>query len=1067
VTDKSLDTTYADLFDGHDDGLATLIADLDALYSAPTPPANMQTRFEHLLRQRSEPARNGRESTLSGAIPPTSRATLPPAQPDFTPIPLSARTRLRQIGGIAAAILLFAMVAIVLARMFGAGGDDDGQQAAPVDATPTATVGEILYVGWPENRSEERSEFALFVARADGSGVRQIGEATRGHIGIPSWSPDGSRIAFSSDVETGPIRSVLYVMDADGGNLRRLTDGSAAVVSVVWSPDGSRIAFVSTENRMNTDIYVTNADGTELRRLPGSDNALELRWSPDERRIAFTQLEASGSMQLVVVNSDGTEPRRLETPFRLVGFHEWAPDGSRIVFIGIENEIENETRSIYVISPDGSNLTRLTHGPSDWTPRWSPDGREIAFTRASEDEARIHVMQADGSGERVLVDAWATSPVWSPDGSQIAIIMGRDPQAVAQGSFVGARLSVVNRDGSGLQVLADNFFSSRWTVSWRLVPADTAVSTPTMTPEPVATPTPAPSDDLAARASRSPFPEAEVLHVVQIAEQQGPDGETHTFDTWIDQTTGDVVVWQTAMDGEPRALTVRQGTTVVEAEAGVEGWTSLSITSMLRADDPNLGYPLNHLHDFRDLLARGSGELEDRGITVDQSATFRGQPAIELIIPVRDAEQLIGTITAYLDPQTLYPIATLVNGVGQAFSYPTIEPLALADVPAGTFDPPLPDAIFTYIREAIAPEAASSFDAYPLWWLGEQFSGYTLQVIERYRASGPDDIQPDRDYMTVIYLAGPNNDDDQLQIISQPPLSDIDWAHRDANHSVHGYEELEIGGNRAWLHPDGSQIEIAFPDSYVTINAPNLALAAAEALQQANAPDASHEGTVQTIEDAMLHVETIALGRSIDDTPPQIVRVQRMRLAEALERGRWASQNPTRQDQPDDLIWEIEVANTWLPHSCPAGATIHECNWQHLTYLISAETGEMIGLRYADWMLTDTLDDDPPLIPADADLRTIDDALRHVHDLAPGADGQPARVVNGRILTAADTWVNQSGGTPLSVSEDTALWQIDVVDAQYEYPCPTPLSNTGTCVATSVSFLLRADTGAMLAWSGD
>ena len=100
----------------------------------------------------------------------------------------------------------------------------------------------------------------------------------------PSWSPDGTAIAFASD-RTGNYG--IYVMDADGGNQTRLTDNSANDRYPSWSPDGTRIAFASYRNRM-FDIYVMDADGGNQTRLPhNSANDRYPSWSPDGTEIAF------------------------------------------------------------------------------------------------------------------------------------------------------------------------------------------------------------------------------------------------------------------------------------------------------------------------------------------------------------------------------------------------------------------------------------------------------------------------------------------------------------------------------------------------------------------------------------------------------------------------------------------------------------------------------------------------------------------------------------------------------------------------------------------------------------
>ncbi|HUG16784.1 MAG TPA: DPP IV N-terminal domain-containing protein, partial [Thermomicrobiales bacterium] len=655
MNDKPLNTAYADLFDGDDPGLALLIADLDALYSAPEPPANMQSRFEHLLRQREQRARNGRVSPSLGAIPPAAHGSLPLPRPEPIPLPLATgagpRARLRQIGGIAAALVVFAMVAIVLAQIFGAGGDDDGQQAAPVDATPT---GQIAFV------SERDGNAEIYLINADGSGLRRLTDNPASDT-EPDWSPDGERIAFVSDRDGA--RS-LYVMDADGSNVGRLTQDGLSVTAPLWSPDGQWIAFAGSEQGVNADVYVIRLDGSNLRmRLtahPGAESALS--WSANSLALAYqTETTPAVAHNIYLVEIASAETYNLtydvgpnerlpdlsrEDSVVDQQFPDWSPDNVHIAYASAWSE-SDELPEIAIRHRHIPAIAGVTEtGVLGTEPRWSPDGQWIAFR---DEERQLVVMRADVSDQRRLTDLSGTflEYDWAPDSQHLVFATTTGDER--DGLRSDASLYTVSIDGAEPRLLTDEAMPQARPV-WRPDPAHA----PPLLPTPA--PTPSPADDLAARASRSPFPDADVLHVVQIAEQQGPDGETHMFDTWIDQTSGDVVVWQTTMDGEPRSLTVRQGSTVIRAHADSEGWLSLNVTTTPSVDDLDLPNPLAHLDVFRHTLAQGADELLAQGVEVDQNASYDGQPAVEMTVPILDARQVVATvITAYLDPLTLYP----------------------------------------------------------------------------------------------------------------------------------------------------------------------------------------------------------------------------------------------------------------------------------------------------------------------------------------------------------------------------------------------------------------------------
>lgn len=129
----------------------------------------------------------------------------------------------------------------------------------------------------------------------------------------PSLSPDGSKIAFSSERGGRPM---IYVMNADGSNIKRLTFKGDYNSSPSWSPDGSKIAFASQDGA-NFDIFTMNADGTNLKRLTSAQKAdgkaahnEDPSFSPDSRYIVYTS-NRTGKNQIFISTIDGSEERRV------------------------------------------------------------------------------------------------------------------------------------------------------------------------------------------------------------------------------------------------------------------------------------------------------------------------------------------------------------------------------------------------------------------------------------------------------------------------------------------------------------------------------------------------------------------------------------------------------------------------------------------------------------------------------------------------------------------------------------------------------------------------------------
>jgi dipeptidyl aminopeptidase/acylaminoacyl peptidase len=210
----------------------------------------------------------------------------------------------------------------------------------------------------------------------------------------PTWSPDGTQIAFRSEPHGD---QEIWLMNADGSDPRRLTRG----LSPTWSPDGSKIAYSSPgdipcppgRGLQCTGISIINADGSEQHRVPNTDGGEYPSWSPDGKRIAFNS-NLSGDHVMYIVDPDGSGLVDLTSVGE--GWQvDWSPDGRSILFTSHRDHLDNYT-DIYVMRPDGSGVKRLTHN-SAYTPAWSPDGRHIVFSAPG-----LYVMRADGSGMRSL-----------------------------------------------------------------------------------------------------------------------------------------------------------------------------------------------------------------------------------------------------------------------------------------------------------------------------------------------------------------------------------------------------------------------------------------------------------------------------------------------------------------------------------------------------------------------------------------------------------------------------------------------------------------------------------------
>ncbi len=355
-------------------------------------------------------------------------------------------------------------------------------------------------------------QYRLYLIDTDGSAPRRLTPENSEIIGAesaPVWSPDGQRIVFVGYVGDGVD---LFTINADGSDLRNLTNVGEHVIQPEWSPDGAQIVYIRT-SADSSDIYVMDADGANNRRLtngigpdgsskdritPDTGNESEPVWSPDGSWIAYLRVifvpeddmtpdpaatpatedtnsgvgsraaEGEFETSICLMRPDGSDQRVLTTVHFAAGL-QWSPDGRHLAFSTYGTFYDNQHAQ--VIATDGSGQRTIDNGTVETSlPRWAPDGSSISLvsTDPGGSDLSIVIMDADGTDAHSIsqIAGWHA---WSPDGSQILITQER---ITVDGSATGrAMLYLVDvRDANQPPVLLLDDVAIGGYPAWRPIP---------------------------------------------------------------------------------------------------------------------------------------------------------------------------------------------------------------------------------------------------------------------------------------------------------------------------------------------------------------------------------------------------------------------------------------------------------------------------------------------------------------------------------------------------------------------------------------------------------------------
>ena len=308
------------------------------------------------------------------------------------------------------------------------------EQVADPQVSPDGS--QIVFTRRWVDKINDRWESSLWIMNADGSKLRKLTDGSS-----PRWSPDGTRLAFLHQGEPRGTQLFVRWMDAEGATTQ-ITRVEKAASGIVWSPDGNSIAFsmlVPKEERWAIRLPA-RPEGAKWTADPRIVTKLDYR----QDRQGFTD---DGYRHVFLVPATGGTPRQLTEGDFNHGDPEWTPDGTRILFSGLRTEDAEyawRESDIYAVNVASGEVRQLTtrKGP-DNNPVVSPDGKLVAytgydFTDDSYIANRLYLMNADGSSPREIAAGLDRSPssiTWAADNG--GVYFTAEDQGAANLYFAG------------------------------------------------------------------------------------------------------------------------------------------------------------------------------------------------------------------------------------------------------------------------------------------------------------------------------------------------------------------------------------------------------------------------------------------------------------------------------------------------------------------------------------------------------------------------------------------------------------------------------------------------------